>query len=791
MLKNYLKVAIRNIAKNGLSSAINILGLAMGITCSLFVIIYIAYELSYDRFHEDHNRIYRVVSENYVVCPGPVATVLENEFPQVNRAVRMYAQRVWGRSGLISYGANHFYSDGVFMVDPSFLDVFSFRMIAGNPENALDDLSSIVITQEMAEKYFGRDNPLGKTLVYENQYNYTVTGVIEKAPGNSHFKFDFLLPLENYRDIRSEPNGLEQWYNSAFVTYVLLNERYDIKELEREFASIVKEKAGEDYGLSFTFQPMTSIHLQSHLRRELEANSHVRYIYMFSVIGLLVLVMACVNFMNLSTVRSAGRLKEIGMRKVVGARRGQLIRQFLGESVVASCFALILSIIAFVLLYRPFNIFTGIDMGLDLSNSLLIGAAMLFIVMAVGLVAGGYPALFLSGFRPVKALKDGVTATRFLGVGMIRLLVILQFGISIGLTASALIVSGQMKFIQNKNLGFDSEQVLVVPTRRSEEVVAKVDVFKQQALGLSGIRTAAASSQTPGNGLFRRSIHAEGHPDKDQPSIYTLWTDRDFIKTYQIEVLAGRDFSQSFGADESSTFILNETAVAMLGGKTPEEMLGKKLSTDGKKGQVIGVVKDFHFMSLHDRIEPIVMHIDPSRYYDLSMRIATEGISGTIASLQREWKVLFPNRPFEFSFLDDEYQKQYESEARTGQLFNLFSGMAIFIAALGLFGLASYIVKRKTREIGIRKVLGAGVPALVVLLTREFSLLVVLSNFIAVPVVYFFMSGWLDNFAYHISIGADIFVFAGFTAVVVAWLTVGSQALKASLANPVNALRYE
>lgn len=793
MLKNYLKIAFRFLLKHKTYSALNIFGLALGMACSLLILLYVVDELNYDQFHEKSDRIYRIVSDVSVVQPGPLARVLREDVAEVQEVTRMYSESLWGRSGLISHGEKHFYTDGFLMADPNFFEVFSFQFITGDAKTALADPSSIVITEDMARKYFGSKNPVGEILTFENSFDFRVSAIIENVPRQSHFTFGFVVPLENYLTVRNDPNGLEQWYNHAFVTYLTLSPNGDPVELERKLPEIMEKGRGEKYEFQLSLQPITEIHLHSHLRRELSANSDIRYIFIFSSVAILVLLIACINFMNLTTARSTTRAKEIGLRKVVGAQRTQLIRQFLSESVLFSVFSLLVALGLVKLILPAFNALTAKD--ITLLQGDLFGAVILLLVFAigVGLFAGSYPALVLSAFKPVKILK-GVfveTSGRHKKQGLRSLLIIVQFAVSIGLIICTAVISEQMAYIQNKNLGFQKEQVVVIPTRRSQEVVEKIEILKNEVANHPAVLDAALSSHTPGNGLFRREIRIAGVTGDKPLPVYTLWLDHDFFATYQIELVAGRPFSKTVSSDMTSAVILNETAIKALGLASAEEALGKTVKTDSKTAQVIGVTQDFHFMSLHEKIPPMAMHITPSRFYNISARIGTDNVSATLAFFEQKWHDLFPSRPFEYFFVDTDYDQQYRTEQRLSTLFKLFSGLAIVIACLGLLGLAAVITAQKTKEISIRKVLGASEMNLVVLLSRDFTKLAILANLIAWPLAYFGMQKWLEDFAYKISMGYGVFVVAAILALVIVWLTVGSHAMKAALVNPVDALRCE
>lgn len=792
MLKNYLKIAFRNIAKNKSYSIINISGLAIGMACSIMIMLYVADELSYDRFHKKADNIYRITTDTDLMQSGYVADVLQ-EFPEVQNTARIYATKALGRNGLVSYGDKGFYTENLIMADPTFFDVFTFQFIKGNPKTSLSDPKSIVITRETARKYFGSEEPIGKILKYENQFEFQVTGVLENPPHNSHLKFDFIIPLENYKTIRESPNGLKNWYNNSFITYVTLQKDTDPTALSRKLQREVEKRVGEKY-FPLSLQHLTDIHLHSHFQNEIELNGYISSIYIFSTIAIFILLIACINYVNLSTTRSLSRAGEVGIRKVVGAGRMQLIRQFVGESMLFSILAFLLAMILIELFLPAFNELLNKEISLLSGNVTFTAVIIISIVIIVGLFSGIHPAILISNINPIRIIKGASFGNSSVGTGkrIRNSLLVIQFIMSIGLIISTLVISNQMEFIQNKNLGFTKEQIIVISSNRSKEVIRKIPLLKEEILRSASVLDATACSNTPGNTLSNRGISIGVAEQRNKLPIQILWLDHDFFKTYKIKFTAGRAFSKDIETDMKYSAILNESAVRMLGFASAEDILGKQVTTNNEIIQtVIGVTKDFHFMSLHKKINPIIMQVEPLKFHNISARISTQNITATIKFLKEKWQSLFPNRPFEYYFVDSDFGKQYSSDQKMNELFRWFSILAIIIACMGLFSLASLTISQKTKEIGIRKVLGASITSVFFLLSKGFIKYVIVANIIAWPAAYYFMNDWLQDFAYRTEISWWMFVLSGGIALVIALATVSFQAVKAAVANPVESLRYE
>ncbi len=784
MIKNYLKIALRNIKKSKIYSFINILGLSVGMACSFLIFLYIQHELSYDRFHQKSDRIYRITTEWQIegqpqiheTAAAPVAPALLNDFPEVQEAVRLR------RTGaIINYNSKSFLEYRIYLVDPSFFDVFDFPLIQGNPETALNHLHSIVLTERTAEKYFRSEDPLGKILSFGNRFDFEVTGVAQNVPSNSHLNFDFLIPFEAVNSF-SNYNYLESWGAWNFRTYLLLQEDFPPTELEEKSRAFIKKYRGENASnpQRFHLQPLTKINLES--------SGKLKYIYFFSAIASIILILACINFMNLSIARSSTRIKEIGMRKVIGASRHQLIKQFLGESIVLALLALPLAIFFVHITLPVFNTLLMTQLQSVYFRNFPFLGGILGITLLASLISGSYPALYLSGFQPVRSLrgelKSGARVARFRS-----LLVVFQFAASIILIIGTLAVHQQMRFIHNRNLGFNKDFIVNVPLY-DNSLREKTEYMKHELLANPNVQRVTASSFSPGS-YPNQSVDWEGRKEDEELMMAWYSVDHDFINTYKIEIIEGRDFSRAFPSDVQSAYILNEAAVKALGW---ENAVGKRFMVEKagfKMGIVTGVMKDFHFASLHQDIKPLALVLEPNGGYQLSLKIASENMNSTLSFIEKKFKEFAPSAPFRYSFVDDEIAEMYLEEERQGKLINSFSAIAVLIACLGLLGLASFAINRRTKEIGIRKVLGASAPAITILLVKKFTVLVVLANVIAWPIAYYGIHRWLENFAYRIGLSWWLFVLSALLALMIAVLTIGFRAIRAALANPASSLRYE
>jgi len=792
MFRNYLKIAFRNLLRHKLYSLINVLGLALGMACCLLIVLFVQDELSYDKFHKKAEQIYRVAKierrndelVNYPLIFPVVAPKLREEFPEVLNAVRFDPQL----SILISREGRQFLEQRFFYADSNVFDVFTFPLVKGDPKTALKEPYTLVLTEEMAEKYFAKEDPLGQTLTIDNNRDFKITGILKNIPHNSHLKFDFLASMAT--EEAENPRYGKLWAWSCY-TYLILPRDYPPSELEKKLPDFILRNRNEQAAKAWTFylQPLTKIHLHSNLGYEIEPNGDIKYIYIFSGIGFFILLIACINFMNLATARSSNRAKEVGVRKVLGADRSQLAKQFLGESLVLSLVALPLAVAAAEIFLPAFNALTDKAVSTSYLSNPAVVLGLIGIVFFVGVISGSYPAFFLSAFHPSQVLRGklraGVKSSFFR-----RILVVVQFSISIVLIVGTVIIRSQLDFIRNKKLGFDKEHVVVIRVDQPE-MRKRYEPFRRDLLQKPGTVSVTGSTSFPGINPSLSLFVPEGAEDKKSLTLRNVFVDYDFIKTFGMEMKEGRDFSRDFQTDASQAFIINETAAREFGW---ESAAGKKLTDlDRGSGYVIGVLKDFHFRSKHQKIEPLVLSIRPDeRYiYFISMKFGQADVREILSFLKEKWKEYSPGRPLDYFFLDENFDKLYRAEERLSQIFSAFSFLAIFIACLGLFGLAAFTAEQRTKEIGIRKALGASAANIALLLSKEFTKWVIVANIIAWPLAYFAMSRWLQNFAYRISIGLWMFFLGASLALVIAFITVSFQAVKAALANPVDALRFE
>ncbi len=799
-------MVFRSIWKYKVFSAINILGLAVGIACSLMILMYVQYELSYDRYHEKQDRIYRTYLQGTVagnvlrapVGPYPMAAALRSEFPEVETAARF---RQFFQETLISIGDIKYQEAEVFHTDPEFLDIFDIEFIAGDKGSALSDPNTVVITATTAAKYFplgGVAAAIGQTLRFNDEEDYRVTGVIEDVPSNSHFHPDFLVSFTS-----DEDHDAPVWISNNIYTYLLVRPGTSVTQLEEKVQELVPKYVAPqiEQGLGVTFeefyaaggryeyglQALAEIHLYNGFDGELEPSGNAAYVYTFQAIAIFILLLACINFMNLSTARSANRAREIGVRKVLGAYQGQLIGQFLTESIVVSLLALVLAIPLIAALLPSFNALTERNMSLEtllnpVSILLLLGFATL-----VGTISGSYPALFLSRFHPQEVLKGKLA--RGSKQGWLRSgLVIFQFVISISLVAATLIVFNQLDLLRSMPLGFAKEQVVVI--KRISALGDQLQSFKDQVLQQANVINASATVHVPGDQSDQNGYMIEGRPASETYIISRFNVGYGFLETLDIELLQGRNFSEDFTGNHSG-FILNEAAVEELNLANPLENRIIEPSDEGPiSAPIIGVVKDFHYKSLHEEIDPMIMQVQEfSRF--LIVRVQAGNIQQTLREIEDTWRVMTNGQPFEYSFLEEDFDDLHEGDKKMGEIFAGFSALAVIIACLGLYGLASFTTEQRTKEIGIRKTLGASVSTIVLLLSKEFMILVLLAILISIPLTYLTMNEWLQLFAYRIDIGTGVFIVSGLMALLIAFITVSFQSTRAALTNPVMTLRDE
>ena len=782
MIWSYLKIALRTFKKHKSYSFINIVGLAIGITCSVLMLLWVQDELSFDRFHINAKEINRILlnpleaaTTHEAVSPPILAGIMKETIPEVINAVRLTPH---GRM-LFTYQDKTFYENQGLLADPFFFEMFDFPFVKGDAVTAFKELRSLVITENLAMKYFGSENPIGKTISLNNSTDYTVTGVIQEVPSNSHLQFDYVRPFELFS---TSGRDLNNWGDVSFYTYVQLQKGSSIENVNNKLKALV-EKEDPAHNLYY-LQPLTQIHLHSKFNFDFGTHGNIMYVYIFTAASLFVLLIACINFMNLATAKSGIRAKEIGMRKVVGAKKSDIIKQFYSESILSSLFALVLAVILVLLLLPAFNNLSGKELtfGLLENTRLLIG--LLAIAVFTGLLSGSYPALFLSAFQPIKVLR-GTLKSGAKGSVFRKILVTTQFSLTIILIIGTMIISNQLSHIRGINLGYDGEQIVVLPLRGIEAENFKS--IKRELLQTPGVANITTTSSLPTNiGSGTSGAEWEGKDPEVRIQMQISAVDFDYLDTFKMEMAEGRFFSREFPTDVSNV-VLNEAAIKAMGMESP---LGKQFRS-WSKGQIIGVVKNFHYKSLHTEIEPLILLMNPEYISYACIRINTENVSGTIGFLEDTWKKFVPNFPFEYSFLDERLDNLYRAEERMGQVFKYFTLLGMFIACLGLFGMASFSAEQRTKEIGIRKILGASVPNVVSLLSKEITKLVLISNLIAWPIAYFIMNRWLQSFAYRTKIGIWVFLGSAVIALAIAFLTVSYQSTKAALINPADALHYE
>jgi putative ABC transport system permease protein len=810
VLRNFLKVAIRNIFRQKIYALINILGLAIGLSCSLLIMVFVMHELSYDQFHEKKDRIYRLCVKgklgeaemNMAYTAVPTGPAFNEEFPEITEAVRL---ENWNDM-LFRYREKVFVEDGLLWADSGFFRVFDFKLVSGQPEQVLAEPQTIVLTETMAGKYFGKEEAVGQSInMGSDSTAYRVTGIVEDPPENSHLGFHFIASFHSLDKAQST-----FWLSHNLSTYFLLEDGVDIGLLEEKIQPVMLKyvgpeleqflgiqpdqfvEAGNAYGMYL--QPLTDIHLNPEVQQPMKPPHEKKYIYIFSLIAVFILAIACINFMNLSTARSANRAREVGLRKVMGSTRNLLVGQFLLESVFISLMALFLAVMILELLLPAFRDLVHIDLHINYFTNPVIIPSLVILVIFVGILSGSYPAFYLSSFRPIAVLSGKLASG--MKTGWLRgILVVLQFAISIGIVIATMVVLRQVSYLLKKDMGYQTEQMVII--QRAEALGKEhIQTFKQEISNIPGVMASTNSTMLMGDPNNSNSYMIEGQPFENSYILWTVWVDFYYAKTYELELVQGRFLSADYATD-STNVVVNEAAVRSFHmedplsisiiqpGRTPEERIYH---------QIVGVVKDFHFASLHSPIEPFVMiHKDEDWNWGgyLTVRLETENLQGTLSNIEQIWKEFTNDQPMEYSFLNEDLAARYGEEKRTGTIFGIFSILAIVVACLGLLGLSSYSAEQRTREIGIRKVMGATVSSIVALLSRETLLLILIATLISVPVAWITMGKWLESFAFRIKMDPFIFILAFLGALLIALLTVSIQAINAALANPADSLRYE
>lgn len=800
MLKNYLKVAWRNLFKYRLHSLINISGLTIGMVSFVLIALYLQYELSYDAHHEKSDQVYRIIqqqkgnifraSDFFAVTPEPLAKAMLDNFPEVQAAVTVNDPRYASETVNLAYGEKIF-SPEVLYANREIFDVFTISMLEGEG-SSLDDPGAILLSESLAKKYFGQESPMGKDLILNKEKVFTVRGLFEDTPHNQHIDFDFIIPLSHYAYYN---NDVGRWGSNNYRTYVVLQEGQDPKSIEGKmsiFDDILEEAyRGAPFRAQYYLQPIRDIHLHSVANFESTPSGDIRYIYLFASIAFILLALASINYMNLATSRSINRSKEVGMRKVLGAHKVQLVSQFLGESFLLAAIAFGLALVIARGTLPLLNNYLGYNIPFDVVGNPWFLIVMLGSGLLIGGFSGLYPAVFLSSVTPIKAIEGKILNKVRSGNGLRNALIVLQFVVAVVLGVSAIIVYNQLQFIQNKKLGYNREQVVYIPYY-TEEIGSRYDVIRNELLMHPQISQVALSNSLLLNTDNQGVVDDwEGNPGDEMIHCYRQFVDYHFFDLYEMEILQGRNFSPEFALDSSTSYILNESAVAALGW-LPSTAVGMRFNN----GRVIGVVRDFHFQPMDLKIEPlsVVLRTDENSYANygnISIKIGPEQIDETIADINQTIKNIVPGEPFECHFLDQSYEQQYRTEQRLAEGFRVFTFLVLFIACFGLFGLISYTVVQRAKEIGIRKVLGASEISIVQLLSIDFLKLVLLAIVIAIPIAWYLMQSWLQGFAYHTNLHWWIFVSVGVGALFVAFVTVSLQSLRAAKANPSETLYHD
>jgi len=793
MFNNYLKIAFRNLLRYKTFSLINISGLAIGIAGILLIGLYVQDELSYDKFHKKANRIYRLTisrdgadASGFVGSMAPIASTLKNKFPELEDYVR-FDPFLFKKKHLLSYNNINFYEERFVLADPSIFKVFDFKLLQGDPETVLTNPNDLVITKSKAEKYFGNESPIGKSVVYDGKRNFTINGVMEDIPQNSHYKFDFVASFKHINAIKQWKNTdlLNSWGHGNFYTYVLLKENVSPQEFEIKSSAFLREITKNPNGKVF-LQPITKIHLFSQNIKDPEPHGNIMNIYLYSAIAVVILLIACINFMNLYTANSEVRAKEVGMRKVLGAKKNQLILQLLGESIVHTVIALPLSILLLKITLPLFNAIIEKNISLENSEKLLLFGGLILMTLFVGLFSGIYPAFSVSSFQPIKMLRGKLSAGKK-GFTFRNILVVFQFAISILFITGSMIINDQMQFIRDMELGYDRANIVNIPVY-SPKTKDNYNLFRNEIMKHNNIVDATATSFTPSIERWRQGEYFEGRKETDDLSFYRMSCDFNYFDLFGMDMAAGRSFNRNFPADLKNSWILNESAIREIGWNN-DEAIGKSFGQ--APGRVVGVVKDFHFRSLRFETKSMAINIIPGSFQYISIKIHPNEINKTVQFIKNKWNEINAGYPFEYFFYDDEFDKLYKSDLNLQATFQFFTFLAIFIACLGLFGLSLFTVQRRTKEIGIRKVLGANFFHTTKTLTKEFMRLIFISYIIASPIAYLIMTQWLENFSYRTHFGIDTFLFSGLLVFFIALLTVSYKVIRVSKTNPAEVLKYE
>ncbi|AYB32748.1 ABC transporter permease [Chryseolinea soli] len=785
MIKNYLLIAVRNIFRNKLFSTVNILGLAFGICSALLIFLWVNDELEYDYFHANANRLYRVMENQkytdgriytFAATPGPMAPFIKEKYPEIEKATRF----TWETNNLMQVEDKTFYEMGRY-VDQDFVEMFSFPFLKGNMATALKDKNSIVITEKMAKKYFGDQEPLGKVLLMNTKRSFTVTGVLKDIPRNSSIQFEYLLPFEVFWD---DNTWLHEWGNNNIRTFLLLREGTNRENFAAKFKNEI-DAHQEKSNVELFIQPQAEAYLYGDFENGVQSGGRIESVKIFFVVAVFVLVIACINFMNLSTAQATKRAKEVGLRKVIGAVPSQLFRQFMGESFVTVCISALLALLFALLLIPIFNEITGKALTLNLLDSRLL---MIFgiIIIFTAFVAGSYPALFISEFKPVQVLKGQLKSGSRAAVFR-KVLVVVQFTMSIILIISTTVVFRQMNFMENRDIGFDRENVFYL--WMEGDVRPKLETFRTRLLAQPGIESVTSASQIPidiGNSTV--GVEWEGKDPNEKILFSNINVDFEFIQAMKMNMKEGRPFDRSRISD-TSNYIVNEKAAEKFGFK--DGVADQDLTMWDRKGKIVGVVKDFNFGSLHSAVDPLILRMDPKETYCLLVRVKPTEKDAGLRSTEILWKEYAPGYPFKYSFLNQNWEDFYKTEAQRGKVFNTLAILSIFISCLGLFGLSAFSAERRTKELGIRKALGASMPGLVRLMGKEFTVLVLFAAALGCPFGWYLMTQWLETYAYHVDVGYLTLIMAAVVCLVISLVTISYHSVKVAASDPVKSLRYE
>ncbi|GIL23064.1 MAG: ABC transporter permease [Bacteroidota bacterium] len=810
MLKNFFKTAWRNIVRHKTYSIINFIGLTCGLTLALLIFAYVRSELSYDTFHANSDRLYRfgyTVPNGLKIAsvPPPLAVTLKEFFPQVEEVARVY-----GRNVSISRKDElaSFEETNVFFVDSAFTKMFTLEFVKGNPRRALHDKFTVLINEEMATKYFGDKNPIGESLTFSGRIEFKVVGVVKDFPENSHLRFNMLATYDDMYELEDEQteavlrnNFAQNFVISHSYTYVLLKPGEAFTSVNEQMDEFIKKYAHPrvQIGQEFTLMPVTDLHLKSEFQGEPTPTNTFANIFIFIAAGLLTLFIACINYINLSTAQSLTRLKEIGVRKILGSMKSQLIIQFLAESFLFCLIALVISYVAFQITLPLLNQLTGKHLQFATAVDLTMIVLSFLLLLLITILAGGYPAYFVTNFESVRALKGTNTGqgSQFLR----RVLVVVQLTIACTLFSGSLLIIRQLDYLQKRPLGFNRDHVINIPLysdnlngffqQADSSFQQRLQTFRDRVETQSGIVHTTLSQGTLGAGAVYRGTIPEGFNSEENLFVANISVDYDFIPAFGMEFIAGRNFGRDYGTDPKEAFVINESAVKQFNWNTPDEALGKTINREGKIGKVIGVVKDFNFTALTTPISGLVMSLDPNQFNTLSIKFENANVKNTLTTIEREWLNLFPEKAFQYSFLTEQLNQQYQNFQNFGSIIQSFTGIAILISCLGVYGLVLFVVQRKVKEIGVRKVLGASVPSILVLIYKDFALLLLIGFVLAIPASYYFLQHWLTNFTYRIEVGVLTYGISFLAILLIVSLTISYQALRAAQVNPVKSLRSE